>query len=995
MVAVNMPESRRARSSVGWLYKSTVLCLLISAVALSISTIFLSLRVETSAGKEIHTITPPNELIEQEINRHLIGDQQNVAGHIVKGRTSFNSNQDVKLGSNKNSDVYQPVRTGKRLLTYKRFGGRLNNQLFQFITALQHAKVLKRTFVVPDEVREVDWTGMFDTALGIWDIDRLNAAYDIDWRSGLSLDFQKSIPNECVLTPKEGRQLLKGGPGLWEEWDRKCPDIIDIAGNTGLLFCEQQHQFCGDSEAQMEAYQIYSHFSLSPSLLQHIPSKKEEFKGKGYNELAIHSRRAGEGMYDWEVCVKGNSRTCRGHITSGSYCDVRTMKGNCAIWLDLDYQIKSKKFLKENLGDYRFVLASDGTHDWNLDYAGQFIVANNADWLRDLEQSISSGVEYETYIHDNSVSSFARSRLSKSTLDTLTATLLDLFSLVDSKYFLGGYYSTLSLNACFLRGLERKYDSNMCWMLMHPSSKYAAPPPDADVVHFRQKEGMSPPFRTGQIELPPALMSDVEHAFVTSNDGNFIAIDRYIIDYKKRGLRRTSKVIGVLGDGLVPLTIETDENGEETIRADFQCSYGGDSSPATIIMMKGDKSYHEHYYERGVKYNWPFSTNGDRFRTMLILCEELIYDKSLSRHPPLILSSDDGQFHLRIGSSFARPISQPKKRMLGHAPISGDKDEKKKVVHCLNPTYGLKNPKWLIEYFEYHIAAGVDHFHVYNVDMHSLEVQNILEKYRQWNLITRHDWSAEASNQYTTRITYEHAKWAAQTDCALRSRGLYDYALFTDIDEVVMGGSMGLVLALELCEKAHSNRGVIGCSFNSNTVSSIFTKLTEDEEKKVKDKLLLERYSRVERKPFCPSNCKCLGRNCEDMTRKYHYGRQKYMLKMNDLSNFPRPLWTHAISRDYEEMDRIMEQLPDNIFHIRHYQGHWLKNNNLLDTMEEKSAPLPKELIEPLHASIFKNYSSPLLSIYARISEDPKFSGGVEWVAPIERPAKYHDNLIT
>lgn len=68
-------------------------------------------------------------------------------------------------------------------------------------------------------------------------------------------------------------------------------------------------------------------------------------------------------------------------------------------------------------------------------------------------------------------------------LDGLTATLLDLFSLVDSKYFLGGeitiaimssfpvaffnefmkynhrpaYYSTLSLNACYLRGLDRKY----------------------------------------------------------------------------------------------------------------------------------------------------------------------------------------------------------------------------------------------------------------------------------------------------------------------------------------------------------------------------------------------------------------------------------------------------------------------------------------------------------------------------------------------------------
>ncbi|KAK1745087.1 glycosyltransferase (family 92) [Skeletonema marinoi] len=295
--------------------------------------------------------------------------------------------------------------------------------------------------------------------------------------------------------------------------------------------------------------------------------------------------------------------------------------------------------------------------------------------------------------------------------------------------------------------------------------------------------------------------------------------------------------------------------------------------------MKGDKSYHEHYYERGEKYTSPFSTNGDRFRTLLILCEELRYDRSLSRHPPLTLSSDDGTFHLRIGSSFARPVAQTRKS----------------------------------------------------------------------------DWSAKASGQYTTRITYEHAKWAAQTDCALRSRGLYDYALFSDIDEVAMGGNEGLAPALEMCEQAHTDRGVIGCSFNSNTVSSVFTKLTDEEEMKMKDKLLLERYSNVEAKPFCPSNCKCLGRNCKEMTRKYHYGRQKYMLNMHDLTIPPRPLWTHAIARDYNEMDRIMEQLPDDVFHIRHYQGHWLKNNNLLDTMEEKNAPLPKEFIDLLRETIFEN----------------------------------------
>lgn len=1011
MVGVHIPQ-RSARTGGGWFYKRAVLCLLVSAVVLSTSTIILSLRLTNTRGdSEFQTVRPPSK-VGREGNKPRssvsVADRAKITERIPNDDSSDRSNSNVsppKMTSmqqfqsirgatqeTRNSETYKPVKSGKRLLTYKRFGGRLNNQLFQFITALQHAKVLKRTFVVPDEVREVDWTGMFDTALGIWDIDRLNEAYDIDWESGLSQDFKMSIPEECVLTPIEGRELLNGGPQLWEEWDSRCPDVIDLAGNTGLLFCKQQHQFCGDSEAQLEAYQIYSHFSLSPSLLQHIPSKKEEFRGKGYDELAIHSRRAGEGMYNSEMCVNGNSRTCKGHVNKHGYCDKRTMKGNCAIWLDIDYQIKSRKFLKKNERDYRFVLASDGTHDWSIDFDGQFIVANNTDWLLDLDNRINGEIENGKSINRMAVSSFAIHQLSrgkdlsplKSTLDALTATLLDLFSLVDSKYLLGGYYSTLSLNACFLRGLDRMYDSNMCWMLMHPTSKFAVPP-EEDVVHLNEKDSM-----------PPALMSDVEHAFVRSNDGNFIAIDRYLIQVKQNKRRKAKEVIGVLGDGLIPLTIEKNEKGEENIRTDLKCSYGSDQSPAKVILMSGGNSYHETYYTNGEKYNTPFSTNGDRFRTLLILCEELTYDKSLSRHPPLILSSDDGKFHLKIGSSFARPIAQPRGRNLNgssaRAPANqppDDEDSKKKVVHCLNPIYGLKNPRWLIEYLEYHIAIGVDHFHIYNVDMHSPDVQKVLETYRQWNLVTRHDWSGKASGKYTTRITYEHAKWAAQTDCALRSRGLYDYALFSDIDEVAMGGDEGLTPALEMCEQAHADRGVIGCSFNSNTVSSVFTKLTADEEVKMKDKLLLERYNHMELKPFCPSNCRCLGKNCSEMTRKYHYGRQKYMVNMHDLTIPPRPLWTHAISGDYDEMDRIMEQLPDDVFHIRHYQGHWLKNRNLLDKMEEKYAPLPKQFIDILRETISK---APLRRSYEQARED--FPSGLDWITPVERPAKYHNDIL-
>ncbi|KAL7463674.1 hypothetical protein ACHAXS_004034 [Conticribra weissflogii] len=753
-----------------------------------------------------------------------------------------------------NNQLYQPIQKGKRLLTYKRFGGRLNNQLFQFITALQHAKVLKRTFVVPDEVREVDWTGMLDTSFEIWDLSSLNEAYDIDWTTALSPDFE--VPEECVLSPRDGTALLKGGPELWLEWDEKCPDIIDLAGNTGLLFCDGQHQFCGDAEAQEMAYDIYRHLKLSPSLMQYIPSKSKEFKDQGFDELAVHSRRAGEGGYSWELCIKGNQRTCIGHV--------------------------------------------EGTER--------------------------------------------------------------------------AYYSTLSLNACYFRGFDRMYDSNMCWMLMHPKSKHAIPPPLENTAHIG---GVSENVN----DLPAALMSDVEHAFVRSNDGKFIAIDRYIIPYDTLRSRKAKDLIGVVGDGEVPLTITKNELGDEMIEAGFTCSMGDQlDTRATILLMKGDKTYEEHYFKRGEKFKTPFSTNGDRFRTLIIVCEDLFFDKSLSRHPPLILKSPDSKFSLSIGSTFARPMKEGDNVKNPHG---------KQLVHCLNPVYGLTDPRWIIEYLEYHRAIGVSHVHIYNVDLHSPSVQQVLEVYRHQKFITRHDWSDKASKGYTTHITYEHAKWAAQTDCAMRNRRIYDYALFSDIDEVAFGalpdGQLGP--ALDACDKAKKNDGKVACSFNSNTVTSIYTKLNDEEEASIVDKLLLERYNYVEADPHCPANCKCVGGNC---TRKFHNGRQKYIANVGDIYIPPRPMWTHALSRDYDEMEKVMEVFPDEVMHVRHYQGHWYLNKNLLDTVDELERPLSPRVMDVVRKNI---QTTPDLNAIYTTAKGSSASHGIEWINPVERQPKYHHVL--
>ena len=70
---------------------------------------------------------------------------------------------------------------------------------------------------------------------------------------------------------------------------------------------------------------------------------------------------------------------------------------------------------------------------------------NNTDWLLSLERKFHDDVDPEKMLETMAVSALAHSKLRKQKdltkmrgkLDALTATLLDLFSLVDGKYFIG------------------------------------------------------------------------------------------------------------------------------------------------------------------------------------------------------------------------------------------------------------------------------------------------------------------------------------------------------------------------------------------------------------------------------------------------------------------------------------------------------------------------------------------------------------------------------
>mmetsp|Transcript_8264 Transcript_8264/g.17231 ORF Transcript_8264/g.17231 Transcript_8264/m.17231 type:complete len:805 (-) Transcript_8264:117-2531(-) len=444
--------------------------------------------------------------------------------------------------------------------------------------------------------------------------------------------------------------------------------------------------------------------------------------------------------------------------------------------------------------------------------------------------------------------------------------------------------------------------------------------------------------------------------------------------------------VAVLGDGIVPLRIEPNQDGKEEVSTDFTCSLGDQNNvKARVVLMNGHKTLNEHYFKQAAskKDTWPFSGNGDKFRTMIIFCDELEYKHgSGSKDSSLVLSSADGTFFVSIDTPFVAQGGQPS------AP-----NGKLTAVHCLTPLYGMSEPHWVIEYMEHHLAAGVSHLHIYNYDLFTPELKSVFEEYQRLGVITYHDWSNEGSGLYTQNPTYEHAKWTASTDCLLRSRGLYDYALFGDIDEVWLGdtttdapGDVGSGLAQ--CQKAHeeSNGAKIGCCVHSHTMTSVYSKLTSEEE--AKNMLLLRRYSRSEAGPHCPGNCECLQygpdpnggptKVCLDMYRKYAKGRQKYIVNTRDLAIEPRPLFTHAISRDNDEMDRIMEILPDDSLHVRHYQGHWLARKGLLETLEEKSVPIPDPILNKVEQNI--KTSQKLSEIY-----NSRVTKGVEWITPIDR----------
>jgi hypothetical protein len=81
--------------------------------------------------------------------------------------------------------------------------------------------------------------------------------------------------------------------------------------------------------------------------------------------------------------------------------------------------------------------------------------------------------------------------------------------------------------------------------------------------------------------------------------------------------------------------------------------------------------------------------------------------------------------------------------------------------------------------------------------------------------------------------------------------------------------------------------------------------------------LLLRQWNESEKTPLAPFNA-----------GRYHLGRWKYVVS-GHTEPMPHLLWTHSVGGlDYKQADALMNLVPENIAHVRHYQTHFLKHPN-------------------------------------------------------------------
>lgn len=313
----------------------------------------------------------------------------------------------------------------KKYVTFDRYGGRMNNQLFQMAAAAAAAKTLGRTLILPVEKRIVDWVGIYDDA-GIWDLSELEEKFDIIRVHEYSREPLK-IPKECKI---DIRHIFKN-----KLLGNEC-EIISLGGGTRQLYCKKQ-KFCGTAEEQRMAYTFYQSLRVGRRLQKIIDDYP-------VYELGLHSRSF-LGSGNKEMCPSKSLSVLSNHLF---LIDDKLKK-----MVNLICTTREGENFKELAGFY------NKTVDKNMVYAidyPEFSVAGGHKFERFKTNESNLGIAFWGY----------NPRVKD--IENIVQIILEQRILAKSKFFFGNVFSTLSFTICILRGEEKRWSSNVCGLLMHP-----------------------------------------------------------------------------------------------------------------------------------------------------------------------------------------------------------------------------------------------------------------------------------------------------------------------------------------------------------------------------------------------------------------------------------------------------------------------------------------------------------------------------------------------
>lgn len=283
---------------------------------------------------------------------------------------------------------------------------------------------------------------------------------------------------------------------------------------------------------------------------------------------------------------------------------------------------------------------------------------------------------------------------------------------------------------------------------------------------------------------------------------------------------------------------------------------------------------------------------------------------------------------------------------------------------CSSAIYGITGTKWLIEWIEYHRAAGYDSLDLYIHDIGTL-AQDVLNRYVSENsnefFIRLNDWIKIVDGGiygFDANTGVGHGVFGEEwqlgqrlirNDCYLRNRGRSKWIMMSDLDELFVSAMpqepriwQGPIL--QVCEKLYQKNPLkIACSFSSVTVPPYADELSYTETP--------DHYETFfERITISESHCHDRY-NCG----KFHLGREKFALRTEFGSlNLNSPLFYHAVSRNYDIAERFHVWVDaETQGYVRHYAGHFAHcRNGGLSVRNKRHRPLPELLLQGIRNGI-------------------------------------------